>query len=188
MKTVSPLLKREMNDKRHFELLSRRKVVIVCRQNCLSTELFVVKIVCHQYCLSTELFVVKTVCRQRCLLPSVFAARVFCRQKKFSSQVFVERVFCRQYRDHLPHLINTNSESCWQNFILHCSVVSEFACIFGNTIYLTNFFFYLCCLTLMLLSGTVWRNRLLMIFLNTQKYADSSRLSVGMLRIRDVCH
>ena len=39
----------------------------------------------------------------------------------------------------------------------------------------------------MLLSGKVWRNSKLMIFLNTQKYADSSRLPVGMLRIRDVC-
>ena len=107
MKTVSPLLKREMNDKRHFELPFRRKVVIVYHQNCLSTELFVVKIVCRQNCLSPKLFVVEVVCCQTCLVPEYFVVKIV-----FLSKLSVARVFCRQCWDHLLHFINTNSESC----------------------------------------------------------------------------
>ena len=150
---------------------------IVCRQNCLSPKLFVSIIVCCQNCLSSKLFVVKVVCCQSCLLPEYFVVKIVFHQSCLLLEFFVVSFGI------LSHLINTNSELCRKDFILHCSVVSEYACIFGNTIKLINFFYP----TSVVLHLAKQRNSKLMIFLNTQKYADCSRLSVGMLCIRDVC-
>ena len=76
--------------------------------------LFVTKIVCRQSCVSSKLSVVNVVC---------------C----FS---FLSSVLGSPTASHLK------SESCWKSLILHCSVVSEFACIFfRDTINLINFFY-----------------------------------------------
>ena len=82
--------------------------------DCLSPKLFVVKNVCRQDCLSSKFFVAKHVCCQTCLLPEYFVVKIVFHQSCFLVE-FLSSVLG-------SHFINTNSESCWNNF-LHCTAL-----------------------------------------------------------------